>query len=53
MIGGAVGGALGVLRGGRAKGEEAGSEVVRILKSVAEGALAGAGVGFLLDRRAA
>jgi hypothetical protein len=51
LIGGGVGAALAALRGGKAEGEGAGSEVVRFAKSIAEGALAGAGVGFLLDRR--
>lgn len=52
LIGGGVGAALAALRGGgKASGEGAGSEVVRFAKSIAEGALAGAAVGFLLDRR--
>lgn len=52
LIGGGVGAALAALRGGgAAEGERTGSEVVRFAKSIAEGALAGAAVGFLLDRR--
>jgi hypothetical protein len=51
LIGGGVGAALAALRGGKAEGEGTGSELVRFAKSIAEGAIAGAGVGFLLDRR--
>lgn len=49
LIGGGVGAALALLRPG--KGEGAGRGLVRAVKSIAEGALAGAGVGILLDRR--
>jgi hypothetical protein len=51
LIGGGVGAALAALRGGKAEGEGTGSEVVRFAKSIAEGALAGAAVGFVLDLR--
>ena len=51
LIGGGVGAAIAVLRGARAKDERTGSGLVRVAKSVAEGALAGAAVGFALDRR--
>jgi hypothetical protein len=45
LIGGGVGAALAVLRRGEAEGRAG-----RIVRSAAEGALAGAAVGFLLDR---
>jgi hypothetical protein len=49
LIGGGVGAAFALARSGR--GERTGNGVVRLAKSVLEGALAGAAVGFLLDRR--
>ena len=50
LIGGAVGAALAAARGG-AKGDAESGATGRYVKSIAEGALAGAGVAFLLDRR--
>ena len=60
LIGGAVGAALAAVRGG-GKGDAESSATEssatessatgRYVKSIAEGALAGAGVAFLLDRR--
>jgi hypothetical protein len=50
LIGAGVGAALAVLRGG-GESEPGGGAGGRYAKSIAEGAVAGAAVGFLLDRR--
>ena len=52
LIGGAVGAVLAVVRGrGKGDGEPEPSAAGRYAKSIAEGAVAGAAVGFVLDRR--
>ncbi|MGH9138627.1 MAG: hypothetical protein ACRD0G_16540, partial [Acidimicrobiales bacterium] len=50
MVGGGVGFVFAAVR--RGDEEPMGGKATRIVKSVAEGAAAGAAVGFLLDRRA-